>query len=633
MKKFINLLLAAFVLSLAASCGGKEDPDTTTPGGGTAPGVPTGVKLNRYTDNSLIFQWSGVTGADSYEWQLLQGGAEAKNGSTRNTNAIIDGLVKGVVYQFQVRAKSGDAASAWSAPVEGIPGGEPAGGDDNGNGDNGDDDGGNEGEVTDAVYAKFDIPSYEEDGTARAFPGAEGGGMYTTGGRGGIIYHVTNLNDGGEGSLRYGINLSGKRTIVFDVAGVIELSSVLNIKNGDLTIAGQTAPGDGICLKNYTFRISASNVIVRFIRCRMGDEKGTEDDAMQVMNHTDDSYKNIIIDHCSVSWSTDECASFYGMKDFTFQWNIVSESLRVSVHEKGTHGYGGIWGGNNATYHHNLLAHHDSRNPRIDHDYVSTQKGPVTIYNNVVYNWYGNTCYGGESSDKNGSSYRKYNFFNNYYKPGPATPSNHIWFLQPTTSCSNCGGTIIPGHFYMTGNVMYGQSALTSDNWKAGKSSPVGVYIAASDVTKIKAGAAFTMNVQQSVHTGEGCLEPVLSYAGASFSRDKIDARIAEETEKGTTTYMGASSKIKGLIDTQSEVGGWPAYAATSDQVARNKDTDGDGMPDWFEKEFGLNPDKNDANNVWLDKNGRYTNLEMYLHYLVKDIVNGGNSNATYTKQ
>lgn len=634
MKKVLNLLLAAFVLSLAASCGGKDEPDAPS-GGGTAPGVPTGVKLNRYTDNSLIFQWSDVAGADTYEWQLLRDGSQVKNGSTRNTNAIIDGLSKGVTYQFQVRALSGDAASAWSAAVEGIPGGEPEnnGGDDNG-GDEGQGDEGGSGEaVSDAVYARFEIPSHEEDGEVRAFPGAEGGGMYTTGGRGGTVYHVTNLEDSGQGSLRYGLSLSGKRTIVFDVAGVIELKSKLEIKNGDVTVAGQTAPGDGICLKNYTFRISASNVIIRFIRCRMGDEAKTEDDAMQVMNHTDDSYRNIIIDHCSVSWSTDECASFYGMKDFTFQWNIVSESLRVSVHEKGTHGYGGIWGGNNATYHHNLLAHHDSRNPRIDHDYVSTQKGPVTIFNNVVYNWYGNTCYGGESSDKNGSESRKYNFFNNYYKPGPATPSNHIWFLQPTTSCSNCGGTIIPGRFYMAGNVMYGQDALTGDNWKAAKSSPTGVYIAASDVTKIKAGAAFTMNVRQSVHTGEGCLKPVLSYAGASFARDGIDARIAEETEKGTATYMGASSKFKGLIDTQSEVGGWPSYAASADQIARNKDTDGDGMPDWFEKEFGLDETKNDANVVWLDKNGRYTNLEMYLHYVVKDIVNGGLTDATYTKQ
>ena len=638
MKKIVHLLLAAAVLCLAASCSEKDDPEKPD---GKAPAAPAGVKLNRYTDNSLIYQWSLVSGAESYDWQLLQGGSSVRTGNTKNTNVIIDGLTKGLLYAFQVRSVAGGAASAWSSAVDGVPGGEVdnGGGNDNG-GDNGGGDPSEEdpsvtpGEpVTDAVYAQFAIPVHEEDGVVRAFPGAEGGGMYTTGGRGGKVLHVTNLNDSGPGSLRDALNQSGARTVVFDVAGVIELKSALRIRNGDVTIAGQTAPGDGICLKNYTFRIDASNVIVRFIRCRMGDEAMTEDDAMQVMNHTDDSYKNIIIDHCSVSWSTDECASFYGMRDFTFQWNIVSESLRNSVHEKGNHGYGGIWGGNNASYHHNLLAHHDSRNPRIDHDYVSTQKGPVSIYNNVVYNWNGNTCYGGESSDKYGSDYRKYNFYNNYYKPGPVTPTNHIWFLQPTTSCSNCGGTIIPGHFYMSGNVMDGYGALTADNWKAGRTSPVGVYIAEGDVSKIKAGAAFTMGVKQSVHSGEGCVNPVLEYAGASHARDVVDTRIAQETRNKTYTYKGSNGSTNGLIDTQGDVGGWPVYAATDAQLDRAKDSDGDGIPDWFEAQFGLDAGKNDANGIYLDKNGRYTNLEMYLHYLVKDIVSGGNTGAEYTNQ
>ena len=429
-------------------------------------------------------------------------------------------------------------------------------------------------------------------------------------------------------------------TIVFDVAGTIALQKQLNITKGDLTIAGQSAPGDGICLKNYTFRISASNVVVRFIRCRMGDETKTEDDAMQVMSHDDDKYDRIIIDHCSVSWCTDECASFYGMKDFTFQWNIVSESLRNSIHDKGAHGYGGIWGGNNASYHHNLLAHHDSRNPRIDHDYVSTQKGPVSIFNNVVYNWKGNSCYGGESSSDNGSDYKKYNFFNNYYKPGPVTPSNHIWFLEPTTSCSNCGGTILPGHFYMDGNVMYGQSALTSNNWKAGTSAPVAVRISEGSVPKIKENDRYATDSYQSVHTGQACLDPVLAYAGASFARDAIDARIARETKDGTSTYMGSNTSAKdpsknGLIDTQTDVddgtwvNGWPVYTFTEDQKA--KDSDSDGMPDWFEDQFGLGKrDKTDAAKSTLDKYGRYTNLEMYLHYLVKDIVAAQNAGASY---
>ena len=383
--------------------------------------------------------------------------------------------------------------------------------------------------------------------------------------------------------------------------------------------------------------MSASNVIVRFIRCRMGDEKQTEDDAMQIMDHDDDKFTNIIIDHCSVSWCTDECASFYGMKNFTFSWNIVSESLRNSVHGKGAHGYGGIWGGNNATYHHNLLAHHDSRNPRIDHDYVSTQKGPVTISNNVVYNWYGNTCYGGESSSKNGSDYRKYNFIYNFYKPGPVTPSNHQWLLDPTTSCSNCGGTILPGHFYMTGNVMNGKSSVNSDNW-------TGTTATSTVIANIKATSAYPFE-PMSIHSAQNAFTAVTDYAGASYARDDVDARIALETKNGTYTYEGSATKDKngnalasnklsrkGLIDTQSDVGGWPEYTYNPNDD-NLRDSDSDGMPNWFEEQFGLNKSSAlDASAKTLDKYGRYTNLEMYLHYIVRIIVAEQNANAEYTK-
>ena len=622
MKKALTVLALACLL---ASCGGKEEP--VIPDTPKAPSAPANVKLKKATETSLQFQWDQVADATSYAWEIQKDGAKVNEGTIGTRNVEVTGLTKATDYRFGVKAvnSGGSSSMSWAdARTEGTD--EPD----------------DPTPTPSEHYADFSIPAYEDEAhEALAFPGAEGGGMYATGGRGGSIYHVISLEDNRtDGTLRYGIE-KGERplTIVFDVAGTIALKEELNITRGNLTIAGQSAPGDGICLKNYTFRIGASNVIVRFIRCRMGDETKTEDDAMQVMSHDDDKYDRIIIDHCSVSWCTDECASFYGMKDFTFQWNIVSESLRNSIHDKGAHGYGGIWGGNNASYHHNLLAHHDSRNPRIDHDYVSTQKGPVTISNNVVYNWKGNTCYGGESSSDHGTDYRKYNFFNNYYKPGPATPSNHIWFLQPTTSCSNCGGTILPGHFYMDGNVMYGQSALTSDNWKAGTSSPVSVYISEANAAKIKETDRFATGIYQSVHTGQACLDPVLAYAGASFARDNIDARIARETKDGTSTYKGSNTSAKdpsknGLINTQTDVNdgtwvnGWPVYGFSGDPV---RDSDSDGMPDWFEDQFGLGKkDRADAAQSTLDKYGRYTNLEMYLHYLVKDIVAAQNAGASY---
>ena len=617
MKKMHVLIMALAAFSLIA-CGNKENPS----GGNTdtqAPAAPTGLKLHGATETSLTFQWTAVEGADGYKWTLSKASQSVADGQTSTRNVTVNGLEKATTYAFSVCAVAGGKASAQTSLEA-----KTEGADDNGGGNGGDTD------LT-QYYSQFEIPAAEEDGQARAFPGAEGGGMYVSGGRGGKVYHVTSLGDSAseQGTLRYGIEKGDRPlTIVFDVAGVIALGKQLNITRGDLTIAGQTAPGEGICLKNYTFRVSADNVIVRFIRCRMGDEKKTEDDAMQVMSK-DKIYDGIIIDHCSVSWSTDECASFYGMKNFTFSWNIVSESLRNSVHGKGSHGYGGIWGGANATYSHNLLAHHDSRNPRLDHDYVSAQKGPVSLVNNVIYNWSGNSTYGGESASADGS-YRVYNIVNNYYKPGPATNSKKIWFLDPTTSCSNCsasGYAVVPGHFYMDGNYMDGKSDLTADNW-------TGTTAGSSVIAKIKSADPFPfaeLPASLYLHSAQKAFDAVVAGAGASFSRDAIDTRIAGEAKAGNYTYTGSNGSKNGLIDTQGDVGGWPEYSFDANDE-RLKDADSDGMPNWFEEQFGLQKSNaSDAQQFSLDPQKRYTNLEMYLHYLVKDIVKAQMAETTYT--
>ena len=310
-----------------------------------------------------------------------------------------------------------------------------------------------------------------------AFNGAEGGGKMATGGRGGYVFAVTNLkdNDAGSGeelipgSLRYALAQQTKRIVIFTVAGVIHLKSPLTISNGNLTILGQTAPGDGICIADYPVKIEKSdNVIIRFLRIRMGDDKLTAEqadgaDALSVNNST-----NVIVDHCSFSWSTDECVSCYGNENFTLQYNFITESLRKSKHDKGNHGYGGIWGGKNASFHHNLLAHHDSRNPRFDHDYVDTKyAGPIDYVNNVVYNWGGNSTYGGEGTNR-GAGGRHINMVNNYYKYGPATSKKNR-LVDPTVSCANnCGkspgGTVEPGKFWLSGNYMFGDANVTADN-------------------------------------------------------------------------------------------------------------------------------------------------------------------------
>lgn len=457
-------------------------------------------------------------------------------------------------------------------------------------------------------------------GKVLAFPGADGGGKYTTGGRGTNIYVVNSLEDSlvnpKIGTLRYALESTGRRMIVFNVAGRIELQGELSIRNGNVTILGQSAPGDGICISGYPLVVRANNVIIRFMRFRMGDLHGVEADALTV----EKGHSNILIDHCSCSWSTDECLSMYGVKDATVQYCIVSESLNNSVHAKGAHGYAGIWGGENTTFHHNLLAHHSSRMPRFDHDYVTkTNVGPTDYINNVVYNWKGNSAYGGESDSTSGNQ-RQYNFIANYYKPGPATNSGvRTRLLNPTTKCNYCGSNVTPGKFYLLGNTMTSSTAVSSDNWQ-------GVYPdESSKKDQCRSDKRFTFdNCMTGEQTAKQAYETVLAKAGCSYKRDAIDTRIVQEVRDSTYTYEGSNREgidqskwsVKGLIDTPDDVGGWPEYTGTKDY---SLDTDKDGMPNAWETAHGLDPnDPSDARKTTLS--APYLNLEVYLNDIVKHL-------------
>ena len=451
-----------------------------------------------------------------------------------------------------------------------------------------------------------------------AFPTAEGGGRFATGGRGGTVYEVTNLNDAGAGSLRDAVS-QPNRTVVFRVSGEIKLLSRLVVKQNNITIAGQTAPGDGICVTGFTFNIQASNIIVRYIRCRLGDANPIEDDAM---NCWSGNFQNIIIDHCSMSWSIDETATFYDIKNFTLQWCIISESLFNSIHNKGEHGYAGIWGGNNATFHHNLLAHHTSRAPRFQGTRYKTQlfRDSVDFRNNVVYNWGNiNSTYGGE----NGS----YNMVNNYYKAGTATSGNLTTpstsnkrnrILNYTSYYLDGTDTVRGGRFYINGNFVAGYPSVTADNWTQGVQKDS--YWNANAL--MAAGKQANPYPMPSVNTqtAEEAYLSVLANVGATLpKRDTIDKRVVKETRTGTATFEGATYKAvtgtgishpSGIIDSPSDVGGLPLYVSTT----APKDTDQDGMPDAWETSKGLNPNNaNDRNDIGV---GGYTQLEIYLNAL-----------------
>ena len=427
----------------------------------------------------------------------------------------------------------------------------------------------------------------QDENTALAFPGAEGFGRYTTGGRGGKVICVTNLEDSGEGSLRHALQKDGPRIIVFKVSGTIFLTRSLDINKGNVTIAGQTAPGEGITIAGYPVKLKADNIIIRYLRFRLGDINTVEDDAINCVggHNGKPAYKDIIIDHCTMSWSTDECATFYGNQNFTLQWCLISESLRKSVHVKGNHGYGGIWGGDGASFHHNLLAHHDSRNPRFCHPGITSVAGVIDFRNNVIYNWGKNSSYGGDT--------RTINIVNNYYKPGPATEKNRSRIFQPYLPC---------GKFYIEGNYVEGEPKVTNSNWLGVK--PKGEV-------KMDTVLLWSPLPYEAVSTqpAEQAYKLVLEKAGASLVRDKIDSRVVEEVRKGTYTYGD-----KGMIDSQNQVGGFLKFVS---QTSIESDSDNDGMPDIWEVANNLDPNNpEDASEYTLDK--QYTNIEVYINSLIK---------------
>jgi hypothetical protein len=427
-----------------------------------------------------------------------------------------------------------------------------------------------------------------------AFPEAEGFGRHTTGGRGGAVYAVTNLTDSvvkpKEGSLRWALNKPGPKTIVFVVSGTIELKRRLNISKGDVTIAGQTAPGDGICISGETVSVESDNVIIRHIRFRCGNEFPGEEpkDAISCIRQ-----KNIIIDHCSMSWSVDEAASFYDNENFTLQWCVVSESLYDAGHPKGEHGYGGIWGGKGASFHHNLLASHTSRLPRFcgaRYHPDTRETELVDFRNNVVFNWGFNSSYGGEMGQQN--------MVNNYYRPGPATQDDVI--------CRIAEPWDTVGRWHITGNRVEGSRKVSSDNWSGGVQ---GDY-AGNPV--IRADEPFPVAAVRTT-SARRAFRDVLKYAGATLPRrDSNDTRIVSETRSGICAFGDSYGSGTGIIDSQNSVGGWPLLRTYDVQA----DSDRDGMPDAWELKKGLNPADPEDRNMLTD-NG-YTMLEEYINGLCK---------------
>lgn len=451
----------------------------------------------------------------------------------------------------------------------------------------------------------FIIVHYNLAAQQIAFPGAEGFGKYATGGRGGKVVAVTNLNDAGEGSFRWALEQFPDEplTVIFKVSGIIELQTKIQIKRSNLTIAGQTAPGDGICLKNQSLILNGAsskgnhgNIIIRFIRSRPGGTLKTGLYGFDMENCHD-----VIVDHCSFSWANEECAAMYDTKNTTVQWCIVSEGLYEAGHQKGHRSYGGVWGGQYATYHHNLIAHQNSRAVRFNGARAHDTMAIIDYRNNVIYNWGNiNACYGGEVNIAGGVS--QVNIVNNYYKPGPAT-GEALKFVHASYTKENAKGT---GEWYLNGNIMVGDKALNKNNYN-------GIDLMEEGYPKkAEAKQPFVITVALPEQTAAAAYDAVLKYAGAIFpKRDAVDERVINETKTGTASGKGVFGKA-GIIDLPVAVGGWPVYNTATAAL----DTDNDGMPDEWEIKNGLNTkDAADRNKVGADG---FTMLEKYLNEIVK---------------
>jgi hypothetical protein len=450
---------------------------------------------------------------------------------------------------------------------------------------------------------------------AVAFPGAEGFGQNAQGGRGGRVIKVTTLEDSGPGSLRAAIDAEGPRIVVFDVDGVIRLQSPLRIKNDFITIAGQSAPGEGVTLRDYPLGISANEVIVRYLRARLGDYRHLESDAVSVGQG-----RNIIIDHCSVSWSNDETLSVTqkmqpGLKHLTHvtvQWSIISESLNNAGHQKGEHGYGSLITGSYGarfSFHHNLWAHHEARMPRIGNyapAAVDAEGVLIDFRNNVFYNWgpgattdfynwqpgldrgysmdpfYGrpdNPSRFAAGADLNTSANTHSNFIGNYYVQGANTGGPVALYIRNAKA-----RTFFAGNF-MDGRAVEDQTSLIVSSMGAG----------------FKADEEFPV-ASVITQSADVAYQEVLKKAGASKRRDAVDERVIESVRKRTGR----------IINSQKDVGGWPALRKGS----APKDSDADGMPDRWERAKHLNPHNATDAPADRDQDG-YTNIEEYLNSLV----------------